>query len=122
MRHNFDKFLKMVKLQIISYYFKIQIFTIFIFQVVVQYEQMDLIMHPVFQRLLHVKWNLFGRSGSIQLLVLNLFYTLIWTILGLLMPRELPGKRSIPGRNYYVPVGENWGRLILEPIGVCLTG
>ena len=28
--------------------------------VIVQYQQLDLVMHPVFQRYLKVKWNLFG--------------------------------------------------------------
>lgn len=49
-------------------------------EVIVQYQQFDLIMHPVFQRLLSVKWRLFGKRGSIQMLALNFFYTLLWTV------------------------------------------
>ena len=80
---------------------------------IVQYNQLDLVMHPVFQRLLYVKWNLFGKWGSSLNVLLNLFYTLIWTVLGILIPRD---------RNYYSPMSENWWRLVLELIGLLLTG
>ena len=81
-------------------------------EVIVQYQQFDLVMHPVFQRLLTVKWQLFGKKGSIQMLALNLFYTLIWTILGILIPRE---------NTYYTPIVDNLWRIIFEGIGVILT-
>ena len=82
-------------------------------EVVIQYNQLDLIMHPVFQRLLFVKWQLFGKKGSLKLVLLNLCYTLIWTILGILNPRE--------GENFYEPLTKNWWRVIMELIGVSLT-
>lgn len=81
-------------------------------QVIVQYDQMDIIMHPVFQRLLYVKWNLFGKRGSAKMLCLNFFYTVIWTILGILIPRD---------HRYYTPFADNWWRLILEMCGVSMT-
>jgi len=84
-------------------------------EVIVQYNQLDLVMHPVFQRLLHVKWNLFAKWGSWLMVLLNLFYTLIWTFLGIFIPR---GEKLI----YYDPISENWWRLVLELIGLCLTG
>ena len=83
-----------------------------IFQVIVQYDQLDIIMHPVFQRLLHVKWNLFGKLGSAKMLALNFLYTIIWTILGILIPRD---------HKYYQPFSDNWWRLILEIFGVSMT-
>ena len=70
-------------------------------------------MHPVFQRLLSVKWKLFAKWGSSLMLLLNLFYTLIWTFLGIFIPRD---------RKYYDPISSNWWRLVLELIGVILTG
>ena len=84
-------------------------------EIIVQYNQLDLIMHPVFQRLLLVKWNLFAKRGSWALVLLNLFYTLIWTFLGMFIPR---------GENlrYYDPLSSNWWRLVLELIGLMLTG
>ena len=81
-------------------------------QVIVQYDQLDIIMHPVFQRLLHVKWNLFGKRGSAQMLALNLLDTLIWTILGILLPRD---------HQYYHPFADNWWRLAMELFGVLMT-
>ena len=66
----------------------------------------------VFQRLLYVKWQLFGKKGSVKLLILNMFYTLIWTILGILL-RE--------GEHFYLPLKKCWWRIILEVIAVILT-
>lgn len=82
-------------------------------EVIVQYNQLDLVMHPVFQRILHVKWNMFAKWGAWWLVSINLAYTLIWTILGILIPRD---------RKYYSPISSNWWRLVLELIGVVLTG
>uniref|UniRef100_A0A7M5WS19 Ion transport domain-containing protein n=1 Tax=Clytia hemisphaerica TaxID=252671 RepID=A0A7M5WS19_9CNID len=81
-------------------------------EVIVQYDQLDIIMHPVFQRLLHVKWNLFGKRGSAKMLALNFLYTLIWTILGILIPRD---------HRYYTPFSDMWWRPVLEISGVSLT-
>ena len=78
-----------------------------------QYNQLDLVMHPVFQRLLVVKWNQFAKWGSWRMVSLNMFYTLIWTVLGIMIPRD---------RQYYKPLGDTWWRLVLEIIGVILTG
>ena len=57
-------------------------------QVIVQFNQLDLVMHPVFQRLLHVKWDLFGKFGSLINVSINLVYTLIWTFLGIFLPKD----------------------------------
>ena len=77
-----------------------------------QYNQLDLAMHPVIQRLLLVKWDQFAKWGSWFMVSLNMFYTLIWTVLGIMIPRD---------RKYYSPIGETWWRLALEMIGVILT-
>ncbi|XP_065663270.1 uncharacterized protein LOC100211734 [Hydra vulgaris] len=82
-------------------------------EVIVQYNQLDLVMHVVFQRLLLVKWQLFAKRGSTYTLLINLYFTLIWTFLGIFIPRD---------RNYYSPLSKNWWRLVLEINGVMLTG
>ena len=69
-------------------------------------------MHPVFQRLLDVKWDLFGKWGVLLLVAVNLFFTLIWTFLGIFIPRD---------RKYYDPPGDNWWRMTLEIMGVLMT-
>lgn len=89
------------------------LYCLFVFQVILQYNQLDLIMHPVFQKLLDVKWNLFGKWGTFGLVAINMFYTLIWTALGLFLPRH--------GDSYYTPISSNWWRLVLEIIGLLLT-
>jgi len=71
-------------------------------------------MHPVFQRLLHVKWGLFGKFGSLINVSINLIYTLIWTFLGIFLPAD--------PNAYYSPMKDNWWRLVLELIAVALTG
>ena len=46
------------------------------------------------------------------MLALNFLYTLIWTILGILIPRD---------HVYYLPFKDNWWRLVLEVFGVSMT-
>ena len=84
-------------------------------EIIVRYNQLDLIMHPVFQRLLLVKWNLFAKWGSWALVSLNLFYTLILTLLGIFIPFGEKHK-------YYDPLSSNWWCLVLELIALMLTG
>ena len=42
-----------------------------------------IVMHPVVQRLITLKWDYYGKSGAIFDLMLNLTYTILWTILSL---------------------------------------
>ena len=69
-------------------------------------------MHSVFQRLLKVKWDLFGKKGVAILVSINLIYTLIWTFLGIFNPRD--GK-------YYDPISSNLWRIFLEFVGIMMT-
>jgi len=46
------------------------------------------------------------------MLALNFLYTVIWTILGIMIPRD---------HRYYLPFEDNWWRLVLEVFGVSLT-
>ena len=70
-------------------------------EIIVQYNQLDLIMHPVFQRLLLVKWDLSAKWGSWALVSINLFYSLISTFLGIFIPCGQKHK-------YYDPLSSNW--------------
>ena len=68
------------------------------------YKQVELIMHPVIFRLLNVKWNMFGKRGAIRIFAINFFYTINWTVLGLLLPSKmrlysLCFSRILPNRN-----------------------
>ncbi len=61
-------------------------------------------MHPAIRRLLDVKWDLFGKWSSIWFVLVNMIYTIIWTALGLVLPRD---------GNYYRPLSKFWWRLVL---------
>ena len=101
-----------VECKLVNFWYALACFVLFP-QVILQYNQLDLIMHPVFQKLLDVKWNLFGKWGTFGLVAINLFYTLIWTVLGIFLPRH--------GEKYYSPMSETWWRLVLEVFGVLMT-
>lgn len=61
-------------------------------EVAVHHKQFELIMHPVFQRLINVKWEQFGKIGAWLDLVLNTIYAILWTILGVTLPQH-PSER-----------------------------
>lgn len=83
---------------------------------VVRFKQMDLIMHPVFQRLIQVKWRYFGKTGSIIHLSLHLLFCLLWTIIGITLPRTAATSWS-----YYNPPSKFWWRIVLESLAVSIT-
>lgn len=83
---------------------------------VVRYKQMDLIMHPVFRRLIQVKWDYFGKTGSIIQVFVQLLYCLIWTVLGITLPRT-----SASSWSYYDPPSKFWWRIVLESLAVSVT-
>lgn len=78
-----------------------------------EHKQFDLIMHPVFQRLIKVKWDYFGRSGTWIQMIMNVGFVLVWTVLAV----TLPGNTAA----HYQPISRNWWRLGLEGIAVILT-
>lgn len=82
-------------------------------EVVVEHKQFDLIMHPVFQRLIRVKWDYFGRSGTWIQMIMNLGFVLVWTVLAITLPDNTAA--------HYLPISRNWWRLGLEGIAVILT-
>lgn len=82
-------------------------------EVVVEHKQFDLIMHPVFQRLIKVKWMYFGRSGTWIQMIMNVGFVLVWTILAICLPSNTA--------DHYTPVSKNWWRIGLEGLAVLLT-
>jgi hypothetical protein len=82
-------------------------------EIAVQNERFDIIMHPVMQRLIAVKWQMYGKWGAILDLVVNLVYTILWTVLAVTLPRH--------GRDLYIPLTTNIWRLFIVGILVLLT-
>ncbi|KAJ8033013.1 Serine/threonine-protein phosphatase 6 regulatory ankyrin repeat subunit C [Holothuria leucospilota] len=57
--------------------------------VIVLFNQLELVMHPVIQRLIDIKWRKFGKLGVIKQMVLNLVFILLWTALAVTMDNDL---------------------------------
>ena len=70
-------------------------------------------MHPAIQQLIDVKWNLFGKRSCVLNVLANVFYAVLWSVLGLMTPRS--------DEKYYLPLRANWWRIVLEFIGVIMT-
>ena len=82
-------------------------------EIAVQNERFDIIMHPVMQRLIAVKWKMYGKRGAVWDLVLNLVYTILWTVLAVTLPKH--------GRDLYLPIGKNSWRLVIGILLVIFT-
>ncbi|XP_046851856.1 alpha-latrocrustotoxin-Lt1a-like [Xenia sp. Carnegie-2017] len=74
-------------------------------EIAVQNERFDIVMHPVMQRLVGVKWQMYGKFGAVFDLTINLIYTTLWTVLAITLP--------INGRDLYLPLAQNSWRLIV---------
>lgn len=85
-------------------------------QAVVQFKQLELIMHPVFERLIEIKWHQFGRRGTILQIFLQVLYVLLCTSLGVTIHFGSDAKT-----NYYWPSSKYWWRIVLEGFAVGLT-
>ncbi|XP_067367513.1 E3 ubiquitin-protein ligase UBR2 isoform X5 [Channa argus] len=83
-------------------------------QVVVQNRKLDLIMHPVFLKLIQVKWKLYGRLGAWLLLILNLLFIVSWTTVAI----SVSVHRDSPDR-YVLP--QDWWRVLLVVLALLLT-
>ena len=85
-------------------------------QAVVQFKQLELIMHPVFQRLIEIKWSQFGRRGTILQIFVQMLYVLLCTALGVTIHIGSDSKS-----NYYQPPSKYWWRIVMEGFAVSLT-
>ncbi|XP_044150997.1 LOW QUALITY PROTEIN: transient receptor potential channel pyrexia-like [Bufo gargarizans] len=83
-------------------------------EVIVQSRQLDIIMHPVIQKLIEVKWRFFGRKNISIMLSLNLLFIISWTALGI--ASSLPRTEDAP---YKFP--EDAWRIIVICIALGLT-
>lgn len=82
-------------------------------EVIVQLKQFDLVMHPVIQRLIAVKWNYFGKRGAWFQVVSNLFFVLLWTVLGVTSPYK--------ANELFDPIEKKWWRVMLGSVAVLMT-
>eukprot|EP00794_Sanderia_malayensis_P013784 gene13784-15226_t len=82
-------------------------------KVAVNCHELDIMMHPVIQRLINVKWNQFGKWGSVFGAGFHLTYILIWTWLAIFLPR---GDGA-----FYTPFSKFWWRAVLEFLGCLMT-
>jgi len=82
-------------------------------EIAVQNERYDIIMHPVMQRLIGVKWQMYGKWGAILDLIINLVYTVLWTVLAVTLPNN--------GRDLYLPLAENSWRLLIGILLILFT-
>ena len=71
-------------------------------------------MHPVILRLIDIKWQLYGNYRTGVYTAVNLFYTILWTSLGVSMPRD-----NVNG--YYSPLKDNIWRIVLEVISLIMA-
>ncbi|ESO84661.1 hypothetical protein LOTGIDRAFT_168525 [Lottia gigantea] len=76
----------------------------------VNHRQYQLIMHPVFERLIEVMWSKFGAIGAWKSLILNFVYILLWTVIGVVVEYD--------DRHNYILPGDWWRILLL----ICAVG
>ncbi|CAH1253679.1 TRPA1 [Branchiostoma lanceolatum] len=81
-------------------------------EVAVQYKQYDVLQHPVFQKLIYIKWKRFARRGAWFSLFLNFFFIVTWTALAVVPAWEVRYIYSFP---------QDWWRIIVSSIAVLLT-
>ena len=81
-------------------------------QAVVESNCYELIMHPLFQRLIEVKWQFFGMRAWLGIF-LNVLLTVAYTVLGITHPTDVD--------NYYFPFSKNGWRIPLETLVMILT-
>ncbi|XP_027131299.1 transient receptor potential channel pyrexia isoform X1 [Larimichthys crocea] len=83
-------------------------------EVVVQQGKLDLIMNPVFLKLIEIKWKLYGRLGAWLLLILNFLFNVSWTTVAI----SVSIHRDSLDR-YVLP--QDWWRVLLVVLALLLT-
>ena len=73
-------------------------------------------MHPVFQRLIEMKWNQFGRRGTYKNVFIHMLFALVWSALGVTLHF-----RSDQTNDYYQPPSAYWWRIVLEVVACAMT-
>ena len=71
-------------------------------------------MHPVILRLIKLKWDLFGKWNAVLYLIINLLYTIIWTVIVVTLPRNHSDA-------FYTPLKKNAWRIVIDTVGCLMT-
>ncbi|XP_044069477.1 uncharacterized protein si:ch73-193i2.2 isoform X2 [Siniperca chuatsi] len=109
-------------------------------EVVVQQGKLDLIMNPVFLKLIQVKWKLYGRLGAWLLLILNFLFNVSWTTVAISVSvhRDSPDRYVLPqvtclsvclsvslpvcvSISLPVCLSQDWWRVLLVVLALLLT-
>lgn len=83
-------------------------------EVLVHQGKLDLIMTPVFLKLIEVKWRLYGRMGAWLLLIINILFNVSWTTVAI----SVSVRRDSPQR-YVLP--QDWWRVLIALIALLFT-
>lgn len=83
-------------------------------EVVVLHKQFDLIMHPVFQRLIKVKWEHFGKRGAWLQSLVGVVFVILWTIFGV----TTAGYGTY---DYYTQINKSWWRIVIASAAILMT-
>lgn len=92
--------------------------------VLVKQNHINLLLLPIMQRLLQVKWNRFGRKRHLMELALYFLYITLWSVIGFLIPEhDHLDDDTVAGIEYkYTYSGyRTWWLLLLEVIQVIIT-
>ncbi|XP_034538224.1 uncharacterized protein LOC117811856 [Notolabrus celidotus] len=83
-------------------------------EVAVHQGKLDLIMHPVFLKLIEIKWKLHGRLGAWLLLILNILFNVSWTTVAISVSvhKDSPDRYTLP---------EDWWRVFSVVLALLLT-
>ncbi|XP_068457932.1 uncharacterized protein [Clinocottus analis] len=82
-------------------------------EVVVHHGKLNLIMNPVFLKLIQVKWKLYGRLGAWLLLILNFLFNVSWTTVAISI--------SVYRDSSHYTLPQDWWRVLLVALALLLT-
>lgn len=77
-------------------------------------------MHPVVQRLIIKKRQLYGSRYFLTNLLINFIFTFTWTVLTYMLPKISVKDQRVPIQ-FYDPLPENLWRIVLEIIGLIMA-
>lgn len=66
---------------------------------------LDLVKHPIFQRLIDVKWRYFRMEAWLNILP-NFVLTILYTVFACSMPRDVSA--------FYTPLSQQWWKIVIE--------
>ena len=72
---------------------------------VVQYKRFELIVHPIFKRLLRIKWRMYGRAFAIFQIVFYLVSLIFWSLFTVHPPKESKYQYNLPADIWRIAVG-----------------